>query len=195
MATSYRKPSPLDPGRVLVFQPEKDPPSTKERPVLKDITALHDIPEIVKQVPELFPRGGTQKIEPGATHTLSARTPWIEHVGWIETLHSLASFPTNPSYEFSVTPEVPDEYRQATIWLEELSPGSSYIVQLRLRGFQEGQYLISTGEGGRQQAPGGNTTIPVLLYQVARSISLVRVMAQGIGNWALIDATITAIPA
>jgi hypothetical protein len=197
MATSYRKLPHLNPSNILVFDkptlPPKEPPvEVQKLPKLDKPSALHDVQALLEQMRKL-PQLKAEKWQVGETYTLSARKPWIDNRGYIEAFQPLMAIAEQPTYQFVNNVGISDDARNIQVWLTDLTPGASYIVQLRVQAGTGGQFKISTGEGGRQTAPAGDQTIAVLLFQVERQMSLVRVENHGAHYWAFVDATITAI--
>jgi len=195
MATSYRRLSKQDPGAILVFErptlPQK-PQTAENLPKLDKPPALTNVKDLIEQLRKL-PTLKAEKWQVGESYTLSARKPWIEDRGYIDAFQPIMAIPGQPTYQFVNNIGISDEARHIEIWLTKLTPGASYIVQIRLQAGTGGQFKISTGEGTRQTAPGGDQTVAVLLFQVERELSLVRVENHGASYWAFVDATITAI--
>mgnify|MGYP006888937217 CR=1 FL=1 len=194
MATSYRKLQP-DIDKILVFErpPLPQPrPAPEKLPSFHKPTELHDVHALLDRLRKL-PKLRSEKWEVGETYTLSARKPWVEDRGYIDAFQPIMAIPEQPTFQFANHIGVSDEGRHIEIWLTRLTPGASYIVQLRLQAGTGGTYHISTGEGTHQTSAGGDQTVAVLLYQVEREMSLVRIENHGASYWAFVDATITAI--
>lgn len=196
MATSYRKTSPLSPKDILVFDqaPAQKPHRVEieKAPQLAAPTRLHDIHEIVEQLGKLG-KLTPKNIQPGDTFTLSPRQAWLENRGYLDVYNSVIVASDLPNIQFINSVGPSDEARNVQIWLRGLTPGHSYIAQIRVQAGTGGTFNISTGEGGRQTAAGGDQTIAVLLFQVRGELSLIRVENHGAWYWAFVDATITAL--
>lgn len=199
VATSYRKIKPLDPQDFLVFdkvppvkpQPEKLPQLAK-LPQLDAPPRLHDISALLESLGKLG-KLTPKDIQPGDTFTLSPRQPYIENRGSLEVLNALLYVPDVPNIQFIDSFGGADEARYVQVWLRGLTPGHSYIAQIRVQAGGNGTFQVSTGEGGRQTSPGGDRTIPVLLSRVGHELSLIRVINLGASYWAFVDVTVTAI--
>lgn len=201
MATSYRKPGlkPVlaDPKDILVF--DKQPaaplaakPALGKLPELKSPPQFYDTGHLIEQLA----KGGmlkSENLQPGESFTLSPRRAWIEDRGWLDALNLLMVASDAPNFQFISQIGPGDDARHVDIWLRNLIPGRSYIAQVRVQAGNPGTFRISTGEGTRQTAPGGDRTIPVLLFQVQRELSLIRIESHGSSYWAFVDVQITAL--
>lgn len=196
MATSYRKIHPLSPKDILVF--DQAAPQKPERvqldkaPQLAEPTHLHDVTAIVEQLGKLG-KLTPKNIQPGDTFTLSPRQAWLEGRGYLDVYNSVIFAADLPNIQFINGVGPSDDARNVQIWLRGLTPGHSYIAQIRVQAGTGGTFQIGTGEGGRQTAPGGDQTIPVLLFQVRGELSLIRIENHGAWYWAFVDVTITAL--
>lgn len=197
MATSYRKLPSFDPKDLIVLPKTLGAPKL-QRPLADKLqkldvpTPLYDVTTILDAVRKLG-RIESKNLQPGQSFTLSARQAWIEGRGWIEAFNVVCVAPTHPTIQFIQNVGSSDEGRHVDIWLSNLVPGRSYIAQVRVQAGQGGTFHIGTGEGDHLTAPGGDRTIPVLLFTVERDLSLISIKNLGASYWAFADVTITAI--
>lgn len=196
MATSYRKSSMLDSRDILVFDKVPEPPKRRitvdKAPALQAPPKLHAVKDLLaafRQLPQLR----NQNLQPGESFTLSPRQAWIDDRGWVDAFNCVVVAPDEPNFQFVRGIGNSDEARQVDIWLKNLIPGRSYLAQVRLQAGDGGQFHIGTGEGTHQTAPGGDRVVPVLLFQVQRELSLIRIENHGAYYWAFVDVQITAL--
>lgn len=198
MATSYRKVRPLDPRDILVLDSARKPdprpmPELSKLPRLDAPTALYPVETLVEALGKLR-KIEPKNLQPGQSFTLSSARALVEGRGWLEVYNTCVVDPRSPTYQFVNNVGFGDESRQVNVWLSNLVPGRSYIVQLRVQAGQGGTFHIGTGEGDHLTRPAGDQTIPVLLFQVERDLSLVRIDNRGGAYyWAFVDATVTAL--
>jgi len=196
MATSYRKIPKLNPKDILVFDqaPALKPQRVEiaKAPQLSAPTRLHDVTTLVEQLGKLG-KLTPKKIEPGATFTLSPRQAWIDGRGYLDVYNSVIFASDEPNIQFIDSVGPSDDARNVQIWLRGLTPGHSYIAQIRVQAGTGGTFHIGTGEGGQQTAAGGDQTIPVLLFQVRGELSLIRIENHGAWYWAFVDVTVSAL--
>ncbi len=200
MATSYRKRSPLDPKDILVFEKAATPPKRKSEvqkiPEMTAPTQLHDVAQIVEAINRIGKYGKFEpkKLQAGDSFTLSPRHAWIEGRGYLEALNIIAFAPDMPTIQFVDSIGPSDDARFVDIWLQNLTPGQSYIAQIRVVAGQGGEFHVRTSNATHAIVPGGDRTIPVLLFQVADPLALIKITNIGDAYyWAFVDVTITAI--
>lgn len=153
MATSYRKQSPLEPRDILVFDKVPAPPPRKYNvqkvPESRAPTALYETTQLVEAINQLGKYGKFEpgKLDVGDSFTLSPRHAWIEDRGFIDAFNAVIFAPDMPTIQFidSVGPH--DDARKVDIWLRNLTPGRSYIAQVRVLAGEGGEFHVRTGEG------------------------------------------------
>lgn len=122
---------------------------------------------------------------------LSPRRPFVEGRGWLDFLRPLSLWGEGGTAWFMRQGE-PDEYYKLDLWLYT-TPGKSYLAQLRVTGGHEGSWEIrgSDTSGVQTVAGGAERTIPILLYQVDLSVSLVTIIGRNFAQWGFYDVTIS----
>ena len=148
--SASRVPAPfaLSIADLIVSQPR---PAPEKLPAFNKPTALHDVHALLDQLRKL-PKLRSEKWEVGETYTLSARKPWVEDRGYIDAFQPIMAIPEQPTFQFANHIGVSDEGRHIEIWLTRLTPGASYIVQLRLQA----------GTGGSGEFPVGAASVKEL---------------------------------
>lgn len=122
---------------------------------------------------------------------LSPRRPFVENRGWLDFLRPLSLWGEGGTAWFMRQGE-PDDYYKLDLWLHT-TPGRSYLAQLRVTGGREGSWEIrgSDTSGIQTVAGGAERTIPILLYQVDLSLSLVTIIGRNFSQWGFYDLTIS----
>lgn len=125
---------------------------------------------------------------------LSARTSFAEGHGYLNFILPRFVSGENGQAWFLRTNESED-YRKVEVWLTDLTPGASYLVQLRLTSGPASSFEIRGSDTtGVQTVRGGyQLTVPVLVHDVHSSISLVTVANHDDHSWGFYDATISAL--
>jgi len=126
--------------------------------------------------------------------TLSPRRPYIEGHGYLNMIQVRHVFGENGQAWWQKVDDAPDHYRELEIWLQNPTPGASYLVQIRVMGSPDGRFVIRGSDTtGETTVPGSTDTIPVLVHDVDLSLSLVTLHATGMWQWGLFDVTIAPL--
>lgn len=135
-------------------------------------------------------------LNPGQSVTLSPRRNYIEGHGHLNFVNVSHVYGENDQAWYQRHDDQPDEYRQLEIWLSGLTPGSSYLVQIRVTGDAQGSWQVRGSDTGgvvSTVAGGYMRTIPVLAHEVRYDLSLIEVEARGMWQWGFFDAVVTAL--
>lgn len=137
--------------------------------------------------------GGT-----GTTHVeLSPAVPWVDGRGWLEAAGTLQSWFATTTIGFY--PDKPaQEQGILSIWLDGLTPGDAYAVQIRVGGWSAnaqvpGEFRVGTSDAGHfdVQHSGASQTISVFLPAASGPLSLINIETHGLGGWLFDDALVT----
>lgn len=132
--------------------------------------------------------------DPATPVVLSARTSFVEGHGYLNFILPRFVSGENGQAWFLRTNESED-YRKVEVWLTGLTPGASYLVQLRVTSGPDTSFEVRGSDTtGVQTVRGGyQLTIPVLVHDVHSSLSLVTVANHDDHSWGFYDATISAL--
>ncbi len=134
----------------------------------------------------------------GETHVeLSAAVPYVEGRGWLEAAGMLQSWfpttnigfiPTDPSQEQGVL----------YIWMDGLTPGDAYLVEIRVGGWSASPGIPGTFNIGASdsthvdiQHSGASQNLGIFMPGVQGELSLIRIDTKGLGGWLFDEVKVT----
>ncbi|MDC0666999.1 hypothetical protein [Nannocystis radixulma] len=135
-----------------------------------------------------------KNIVAGQPLTLSPRRPYVEGEGWLNLIQVRHVWGENGMAWWQRVDDAPDAYRSLEIWLQGITIGASYLVQIRVAGAPDGNFVVRGSDTtGVITVSGATDTIAVLVHEVDASLSLVTLHATNMWEWGLYDVTISAL--
>jgi hypothetical protein len=166
--------------------------------VSKRLTAT-DISKLIRKA-GMKPMGGGGGGGDAEVHVeLSAAVPWVDGRGWLEAAGALQNWFATTTIGFY--PEnFQDEEGILSIWMDGLTEGDAYVVEIRVGGWSAnpqnpGTFHIGASDAATAdiQQSGANQTLSVILPAVGGPMSLINVSTKRIAGWYLDDVRVLHI--